>query len=133
MGVLYHLRHPLLALDLLHEHVVREMLVFQTMLRGAQEVEPVEADYPFSERDVFDRPGFPKVHFVEKKYAGDPTNWWIPNRAGAEAMLRSAGFTIESHPSPEVFVCRRVDLASQEDDPALHVELSPVRLVGRAR
>jgi hypothetical protein len=48
-------------------------------------------------------------------------------------MLRSAGFTIESHPSPEVFVCRRVDLASQEDDPALHVELSPVRLVGRAR
>jgi tRNA (mo5U34)-methyltransferase len=133
MGVLYHLRHPLLALDLLHEHVVREMLVFQTMLRGAQEVEPVEADYPFSERNVFDRPGFPKVHFVEKKYAGDPTNWWIPNRAGAEAMLRSAGFTIESHPSPEVFVCRRVDLASQEDDPALHVELSPVRLVGRAR
>jgi tRNA (mo5U34)-methyltransferase len=28
MGVLYHLRHPLLALDLIREHVARDMLVF---------------------------------------------------------------------------------------------------------
>ena len=35
MGVLYHLRHPLLALDILHEHVVGDMLVFQSMLRGS--------------------------------------------------------------------------------------------------
>lgn len=132
LGVLYHLRHPLLALDLLHEHVVGDLLVFQTMLRGAQEVGPIEPDYPFSEQTVFDRPDFPRLHFIEKKYAGDPTNWWIPNRAGAEAMLRSAGFTITDHPAPEVFVCRRAVLASKDDDPALHVELSPVRLVGRA-
>ena len=32
MGVLYHLRHPLLALDLLHEHVVGDTLVFQSLL-----------------------------------------------------------------------------------------------------
>ena len=31
------------------------------------------------------------MHFVEHRYAGDPTNWWVPNRACAEAMLRSAG------------------------------------------
>ena len=30
MGVLYHLRHPLLALDLLHEHVVKDLLMFQS-------------------------------------------------------------------------------------------------------
>src|ERR671910_515427 len=35
LGVLYHLRHPLLALDLIHEHVARDLLVFQSMLRGA--------------------------------------------------------------------------------------------------
>jgi tRNA (mo5U34)-methyltransferase len=46
------------------------------------------------------------MHFVEHKYAGDPTNWWIPNRACAEAMLRSAGFELVDHPEPEVFVCR---------------------------
>src|SRR3954463_7374833 len=35
MGVLYHLRHPLLALDLLHEHVTRDLLVFQSLMRGS--------------------------------------------------------------------------------------------------
>ncbi len=34
MGVLYHFRHPLLALDLLHEHVVKDILLFQSLLRG---------------------------------------------------------------------------------------------------
>ena len=36
MGVLYHLRHPLLALDLVREHVADDILVFQSMLRGAE-------------------------------------------------------------------------------------------------
>ncbi len=45
--------------------------------------------------------------FVENKYSNDETNWWIPNRAGMEAMLRSSGFTILEHPEEEVFVCRR--------------------------
>jgi tRNA (mo5U34)-methyltransferase len=48
------------------------------------------------------------THFIEHRYARDPTNWWAPNRACAEAMLRSAGFTIQQHPEEEVFVCRRV-------------------------
>src|SRR5215203_340873 len=84
MGVLYHLRHPLLALDLLHEHVVADLLLFHSMLRGAHETGPVHEDYPFSELDVFEHREFPCLYFVEKKYAGDPTNWWIPNRACAE-------------------------------------------------
>jgi tRNA (mo5U34)-methyltransferase len=130
LGVLYHLRHPLLALDLLHAHVTRDLLVFQSMLRGSTEAGPVADDYPFSERRAFDRPDFPRLHFVERKYAGDPTNWWIPNRACIEAMLRSAGFVVVDHPVEEVFVCRTVPLASAQEDPALHVELSPVRTIG---
>ena len=109
LGVLYHLRYPLLALDLLHRHVVGDLLLFQTMMRGSEHVGPVEPDYPFSERQVFDRPDYPRMHFVEARYAGDPTNWWVPNRACAEAMLRSAGFRILDHPAPEVFLCGRVD------------------------
>jgi tRNA (mo5U34)-methyltransferase len=106
MGVLYHLRHPLLALDLIFEHVSRDILVFQSMLRGSHGVLPMADDYPFTEEEIFDHPGFPKLHFVEKLYAGDPTNWWVPNRACVEAMLRSAGFELVDHPEPEVFVCR---------------------------
>lgn len=104
-GVLYHLRHPLLALDLLRRFVVGRLLVFQTMLRGSRQVPAVEPDYAFENRMPFDQPGFPKLHFVEARYAGDPSNWWIPNTACAQAMLRSAGFTILSHPDSEVFIC----------------------------
>jgi tRNA (mo5U34)-methyltransferase len=106
MGVLYHLRHPLLALDLLHEHATRDLLVFQSMLRGSDSVQPIASDYPFTETSIFDTPGYPKLHFVERKYSGDQTNWWIPNRAAAEAMLRSAGYQILEHPEAEVFICR---------------------------
>lgn len=114
LGVLYHLRHPLLALDLLHEHVVGDLLVFQSMLRGSEEIEHVEGDYPFAETGIFNRSGFPRLHFIEDCYSKDPTNWWIPNRACAEAMLRSAGFKILGRPEAEVFLCRRIELPPGE-------------------
>lgn len=106
MGVFYHLRHPLLALDLIREHVAGDMLVFQSMQRGSDEIEPVGADYSFNEEAHFDAPGYPKLHFIEHRYANDPTNWWSPNRACTEAMLRSAGFAVTDHPEDEVYICR---------------------------
>ncbi|OJY26051.1 MAG: methyltransferase, TIGR04290 family [Myxococcales bacterium 68-20] len=106
MGVLYHLRHPLLALDLIHEHVVGDTMIFQSMQRGSHDVLPLTENYPFSETEIFDRAEYPKMHFVENRYSGDETNWWIPNRACVEAMLRSSGFRIETHPEEEVYVCR---------------------------
>jgi tRNA (mo5U34)-methyltransferase len=106
MGVFYHLRHPLLALDLLRHYVAKDWFIFQSMLRGSRSVPRIEQNYHFWETAVFDKPGFPKMHFVENEYSQDPTNWWIPNRACAEAVLRSAGFRIESTPEEEVFICR---------------------------
>jgi tRNA (mo5U34)-methyltransferase len=114
MGVLYHLRHPLLALDLLREHVVGGTLVFQTMQRGSERVARVAPDYAFTETSQFELEGFPKLHFVEHSYACDPTNWWIPNAACARAMLRSAGFEIVDHPEAEVYICQRRVLSDQE-------------------
>ena len=107
MGVLYHLRHPLLALDLIRDHVARDLFVCQSLERGSAEVERPFANHDFEERAVFDRPGFPRLHFIEHRYAGDPTNWWIPNRACSEAMLRSAGFEILGCPADEIYLCRR--------------------------
>lgn len=106
MGVFYHLRHPLLALDLIHEHVARNLLVFQSMQRGSNDVAEWDADYHFWQEDIFDHPAFPRMYFIEHKYCGDPTNWWVPNRACSEALLRSAGFDIVAHPESEVFICR---------------------------
>ncbi len=110
MGVLYHLRHPLLALDLLYEHVVGDLMLFQSMQRGSTQVDPVQADYSFWQQDHFDSPGYPKMAFIEHRYCNDPTNWWVPNAAGTEAMLRSAGFEIAAHPEDEVYVCRRISV-----------------------
>ncbi|HEY8576012.1 MAG TPA: TIGR04290 family methyltransferase [Devosia sp.] len=106
MGVLYHLRHPLLALDLIREHVAKDLLIFQSMQRGSKEVGEVAENYPFSEVALFNEPSYPKMHFIEHRYSDDPTNWWVPNAACVEAMLRSSGFEITAHPEAEVYVCR---------------------------
>jgi tRNA (mo5U34)-methyltransferase len=109
MGVLYHLRHPLLALDLIHDHVAGDLMVYQSMQRGSKTVEPVRDDYDFFEQSHFNRPGYPKMHFIEHQYSGDWTNWWAPNAACSAAMLRSAGFQIVEHPEEEVFICRATE------------------------
>jgi tRNA (mo5U34)-methyltransferase len=111
MGVLYHLRYPLLALDLIHKHVAKDILIFQSMQRGSRRIDPLKKDYSFWETVQFDQHGFPKLHFIEHSYADDSTNWWIPNRACTEAMLRSAGFEITSNPEEEVYLCRRIKTA----------------------
>jgi tRNA (mo5U34)-methyltransferase len=108
LGVLYHLRHPLLALDLLHDHLVKDLLIFQSMQRGSKAVSELDHDYQFWETEIFEQEAYPKMYFVEHCYSGDCTNWWIPNRACVEAMLRSSGFQILEHPEDEVYICRRL-------------------------
>jgi tRNA (mo5U34)-methyltransferase len=117
MGVFYHLRHPLLALDLIHANVAGDLLLFQSMQRGSRDVEPLEPDYPFQNEEIFERPGYAKLHFIENRYSGDETNWWVPNRAGVEAMLRGSGFEILDRPEEEVYLCRRSDLPPAPDGP----------------
>ena len=117
MGVLYHLRHPLLALDLIHEHAAKDLLLFQSMQRGSREVTEVAENYEFAGPAPFDEPGYPKLHFIERRYSHDETNWWVPNRACTEAMLRSAGFAIESQPEDEVYVCKWREVAVPPDGP----------------
>ena len=113
MGVLYHLRHPLLALDLIREHVASDMMLFQTMQQGSGEVAEVAEDHPFFEPGpgfrapaYFNAPGYPKLHFIERQFSGDWTNWWAPNAAASMAMLRAAGFTIVERAEEEVYLCR---------------------------
>ncbi len=117
MGVLYHLRHPLLALDLIHEHVAKDRMLFQSMQRGSRDTAAVAEDYDFNAPAPFDEPGYPKMHFIENRYAHDETNWWVPNRACVEAMLRSSGFEIEAQPEEEVYVCRWRQIQTPPDGP----------------
>lgn len=111
MGVFYHLRYPSLALDTVAK-LVRGILVFQTLTSddaGADDpvppvFRPVD-DYPITERAIFQHPGWPKLAFVEKKYSNDDTNWFVPNHAAVEAMLRSTGFEKIDRVAHEVYFC----------------------------
>lgn len=73
VGVLYHLRHPLLALERVAS-VTGEQLILDTHTAMTDEHEPVMRFYPGTELN------------------DDPTNWWGPNPPAVEAMLRDVGF-----------------------------------------
>jgi tRNA (mo5U34)-methyltransferase len=104
MGVAYHLRHPLLALDLLRR-LTRRLLVFQSMTFPAADAGALPADLRLDERSRLAAPDWPKMAFIERSLAGDSTNWWVPTSSCLEAMLRSSGFCIVSRPARETYVC----------------------------
>jgi tRNA (mo5U34)-methyltransferase len=124
MGVLYHLRHPLLALDLIREHVAGDLMLFQTLQQGSDSVIDVPADHPFflpgttTPPPYFDDPGYPRMHFIEREFAHDWTNWWAPNAACSQAMLRAAGFTMEAQPVSDVYLCRVAPVPYAQYGPA---------------
>ena len=104
MGVLYHLRYPLLGLDLVSS-AVRRLLVFQTLTMPGGEERPDTVIADMNEREAMLDDGWPKMAFLEHHFAGDPTNWWAPNHAGVKAMLRSAGMRITAEPRDELYLC----------------------------
>jgi tRNA (mo5U34)-methyltransferase len=105
LGVLYHLRYPLLALDVVAARV-RGLLVLQTLTAPGRDVVDPPQDLGFDEREKMLDRGWPAMAFIEGELAGDPTNWWAPNHAGVEAMVRSTGLEVVERPGPEVYVCR---------------------------
>jgi tRNA (mo5U34)-methyltransferase len=73
LGVLYHLRHPLLALERVAS-VTRDLLIVETVVDMLGVRRPAMAFYP------------------DRELNGDPTNWWAPNVAAVEGMLHTVGF-----------------------------------------
>jgi tRNA (mo5U34)-methyltransferase len=105
MGVFYHLRYPLLGLDLVAERV-RRLMVFQTLtMPGRSVFEDTGHHRDVMEREDFMETGWPKMAFLEHPFAGDTTNWWAPNHAAVEAMLRSAGLRVTGRPAHESYLC----------------------------
>lgn len=104
LGVFYHLRYPLLGLDLVAEKVKR-LLAFQTLTMPGLEAIATPEDQDFHDRSAMTESGWPKMAFIEKKLAGDSSNWWAANHAGVEAMLRSTGLRVTVRPAHEIYIC----------------------------
>jgi tRNA (mo5U34)-methyltransferase len=108
MGVFYHLRYPLLGLDIV-AHLEPDWLVFQTLTADDGEVDSSAPREPldFDRRDRLTDRDWPFMAFIEGDFAGDPTNWWAPNGPAVCALLRSAGFAPIASPGHEIYVCGR--------------------------
>ncbi len=74
IGVLYHMRHPLLALERVFS-VTRDRLILQTQVDLSALERPALAFYQGTELN------------------NDPTNWCGPNPSAVVAMLRAVGFS----------------------------------------
>ena len=106
MGVFYHLRYPMLALDIV-AGCVRRLMVFQTLTMPGDEVSAdTDVDRDVMDREDFLAAGWPKIAFIEHAFAGDATNWWAPNHAAAEAMLRSSGMRVLGRAAHEIYLCQ---------------------------
>jgi tRNA (mo5U34)-methyltransferase len=104
MGVLYHLRYPLLGLDIAARKT-RRLMMLQTMTMPGEDAFTPPEDVPLDDREALSEPAWPKMAFIERRVAGDPTNWWAPNASCVEAMLRSSGLRVLSRPAHEIYLC----------------------------
>jgi tRNA (mo5U34)-methyltransferase len=108
-GVLYHLRYPLLALDML-AGVCERWMIFQSLMIPTVDSEPPHRrpeDLSLHEQAPLSDPDWPRLAFIENQLAGDPSNWWVPNEPAVFAMLRSAGFEVRGKLAPETWLCER--------------------------
>ncbi|ASQ44770.1 TIGR04290 family methyltransferase [Legionella clemsonensis] len=103
MGVFYHLRYPLLALDIITKKV-KGMMVFQTLSIPGTDEMTVPVDIALNEREILKDPAFPSMAFIENRLAGDPTNWWVPNHQCVLSMLKNCGFAVTGMPEKETYI-----------------------------
>ena len=80
LGVLYHLRHPFLALERVAS-VTRDYLIVETVVDLVGVQRPAMAFYPGRELN------------------NDPTNWWGPNVPAVKGMLETLGFRAVTVPA----------------------------------
>ncbi len=102
LGVFYHLRYPLLAIDILSEKSI-DQVVFQSLTLQVEEEYHAVEDIRLRDRDVLLEKGWPSMAFIENKFMKDPTNWWVPNPAAIKAIFRTAGFRFMHSPGQEIF------------------------------
>jgi tRNA (mo5U34)-methyltransferase len=92
LGVLYHLRHPLLALERVAS-VTKGQLILETHVDMTSMRRPAMAFYPNWE------------------LRQDPTNWWGPNPEAVKAMLLDVGFSRVETVTPDTWGYRAARIA----------------------
>jgi tRNA (mo5U34)-methyltransferase len=107
LGVLYHLRHPLLGLDLVADRVGGTLVLQTLTMPGGDPEGTTPDDLVIDDRERLRDGDWPAMAFVEHRLADDQTNWWVPSAGAVEAMVRSTGLQVVDRPGHEIWICRR--------------------------
>ena len=104
-GTLYHLRHPLLALDKLSAICEREIYVESAILDDYSPYQGgIGHGYPSNQMIMEFYPG--------KQYGDNDSNWWVPSLMCMSQMVLAAGFSeaarwkLTQDAATELYLCR---------------------------
>ena len=93
LGVIYHLRHPLLALDRIHDVCAPDALLFVETHMLDEGLVDREGNFHKLAALNEHLPGLPLVQYLPGAMLGnDSTSQWAPSRVALDGWLRGAGF-----------------------------------------
>jgi tRNA (mo5U34)-methyltransferase len=120
LGLLYHLKHPILALENLYQ-ITKEMLVIETAILPPERT-PVSFALPLGEQQML----LHALAFVENPNDAKEQvfNWFLPGVEALQALLRTTGFdeveVVEVKNERAIVVCRKTKSRATTDDPLKH-------------
>lgn len=116
LGLLYHLKHPILALENLY-HVTKELLVIETAIMPPERT-PESFLHPLGEQQML----LHALAYVENPAGAKEQvfNWFLPSVPALVALLRNTGFAevevVEVKNERAVVVCRKDESETRADD-----------------
>jgi len=116
LGLLYHLKHPILALENLYQ-VTKELLIIETAIMPPERT-PESFVHPLGEKQML----LHTLALVENPSDAKEQvfNWFLPGVDALKAMLRATGFdeldVVEVKNERAVVVCRKATRERAADD-----------------
>ena len=107
LGLLYHLKHPILALENLYQ-VTKELLIIETAIMPPERT-PDSFIHPLGEKQML----LHSLAFVENPTGAKEQvfNWFLPGVESLKALLRTTGFSevevVEAKNERAIVVCRK--------------------------
>jgi tRNA (mo5U34)-methyltransferase len=120
LGLLYHLKHPILALENLYQ-ITRELLIIETAIMPPERT-PDSFSHPLGEKQML----LHSLAFVENPSDAKEQvfNWFLPGLESLQALLRTTGFraveVVEAKNERAIVVCRKPKPAPAEPETLPH-------------
>jgi tRNA (mo5U34)-methyltransferase len=121
LGLLYHLKHPILALENLFQ-VTKELLIIETAIMPPERT-PESFMHPLGQKQML----LHTLAFVENPTDAKEQvfNWFLPGVDALKAFLRTTGFdeveVVEAKNERAIVVCRKAKGETSTDDALKHV------------